>query len=163
MKRSIIVLVALVVGLFHAVAPARSAGPPAKIDQLAWLTGSYEGPSGTGVLEENWIEATNGSIAALVRMRSGATTSFLELIVIEEEEGSLVLRLQQWNPGFVPRTEKPSTMDLVSIAESKVTFKAREEGGIQVLSYSKPAPEQFVISIETARGSFELPLRSVSR
>jgi hypothetical protein len=146
-----------------AIAPAFGAGPPAKIEQLAWMTGSYEGPSGQNVLEENWIEPKSGSIAALVRMRGSESTSFFELILIEEEEGSLVLRLQQWNPGFAPRSEKPNTMDLVSIAEGKVAFAARETGGIELLTYSKPDPETFVISIKTANGAFDIPLRKVTR
>jgi hypothetical protein len=45
-----------------------AAGPAATIDQLQWMTGNYAGALGPNTLEENWIAAEAGSIAAMVRM-----------------------------------------------------------------------------------------------
>ena len=62
--------------------PLLGAGPPAKISDLSWLTGSYEGAMGPGAtLEENWAEAKAGSIAALVRSTANDATTMIELIV----------------------------------------------------------------------------------
>ena len=84
----------------------------------------------------------------------------IELIVIEEEEGSLVLRLQQWNPGYEPRTPGPQVMKLIELSERKVVFEATSEGGLQILGYSRPADDEFVISVTTAQGEFNIPLKA---
>jgi len=134
-------------------------GPPARVTDLAWMTGHWSGPMRLGTLEENWTEPKSGSIAALVRATNGDATDMIELIVIEEENGSLVLRLQQWNPGFAPRSPAPQVMKLVESAENQVVFEAVGEGGLKRLGYSRPAPDQFVISIETPQGQeFQIPL-----
>lgn len=136
-------------------------GPAAKVSDLAWMSGSWEGPLAAGTLEENWSQPRAGSMAALVRATNGDATSMIELIVIEEEGGSLVLRVQQWNPGFVPRSEAPTVMRLVESSANKVVFEATSEGGLRRLGYSRPADDQFVIAIQTAQGAeFEIKLKA---
>jgi hypothetical protein len=50
-------------------------------------------------------------------------------------------------------------MRLVESAPNKVAFEATGEGGLKRLGYSRPAPDQFVISIETPQGAkFDIPL-----
>ena len=116
--------------------PSFAAGPAAKVSDLAWMTGSWKGPSQGGTIEENWIQNDAGSIASLVRgVNAQGATNMIELIVIEEEEGSLVLRLQQWNPGFEPRSDAPQVMDLLELGDRMVKFKNRGEG-IPILGYS---------------------------
>ena len=83
--------------------PAHGQGPAATVADLIWLTGRYASETGGGSLEENWRPAASGSIAAVVRSTSGGSTDMVELIVIEEEGGSLTLRLKQWDPGMKPR------------------------------------------------------------
>ena len=39
----------------------------AKVENLNWLTGSWDGQLGPNVLEENWSLPRSGSIASLVR------------------------------------------------------------------------------------------------
>ena len=151
---------ALAILVALAASPALSAdGPAAKVADLAWMTGHWSGPMQGGTLEENWIEPTAGSISALVRATNGGKTSMIELIVIEEENGSLVLRVQQWNPGFAPRSPAPQVMKLVESAPDKVAFEDTSGGGLKRLAYSRPAPDQFVISIELPQGAkFDIPL-----
>jgi hypothetical protein len=94
-------------------------------------------------------------------MANAGSTSMIELIVIEEEEGTLMLRLQQWNPGFAPRSPNPQTMKLVESSKNKVVFEAVSEGGMARLGYSRPADDQFVISIKTSQGAeFDIPLKA---
>ena len=157
----VFVLVFTVLALNYTAGAALAAddAPKAKIGDLAWMSGRWSGPLQGGTIEENWIQPTAKSLAALVRSTSGEATNMIELIVIEEENGTLMLRLQQWNPGFKPRTPAPQVMKLVESAPNKVVFGATGEGGIKTLGYSKPAPDQFVISIETPQGAkFDIPL-----
>lgn len=159
MTKSTTLALTSAIGLLLA-SSALSQKTPATVDQLSWMTGSYQGSmGGGGTLEENWIEAKGGSIGALARSTNANGTAFVELIVVEEEEDSLVLRIQQWSPGMKPRSEQPNVMDLVAISDSSVTFKSRQaDAGIQELGYSKPEPDKFVISIKSARGAFDIPL-----
>ena len=139
--------------------PAFAAGPAAQVTDLAWMTGSWKGSMGAGTLEENWSQPDAGTIASLVRGTANGKANLIELIVIEESEGSLVLRLQQWNPGFVPRSPDPMVMELVAISEREVTFENSGEGSLKKLTYSRPADDTFVVAVVTAQGAevaFEL-------
>jgi hypothetical protein len=149
---SLLVLVVL-------AAPALAEGPAAKVADLAWMSGHWSGTLQNGTLEENWIQPTAKSMAALVRGTAADATNMIELIVIEEENGTLMLRVQQWNPGFAPRTPGPQVMKLKSSEPNKVVFESTGEGSLKTLGYSRPAPDKFVISIELPAGQkFDIPL-----
>ena len=138
-------------------ATAFGEGPAAKVSDLAWMTGHYEGATGNGSLEENWAEPDGGSIASLVRSTADGMTTMIELIVIEEAGDSLTLRLKQWDPGMEPRAEGFQVMELIEIGDHTVVFKNTGEGGLQQLGYSRDG-DQFTISIQTAQGAFDVPL-----
>lgn len=153
MKKQIPACVALALGVLFA--PVASA---ASIADLAWMTGTYSGPVGPGVLEENWTVPRDGSIQSVVRMTGGGQTSMVELIVIEEEDDTLVLRLQQWDPGMKPRTEGPTVMKLAELGDNTVAFEVVGEGMFETLRYTRDG-DTFTISITNADGSsIDLPL-----
>ena len=130
----------------------------ASIGDLAWMTGTWSGAVGPGVLEENWTVPRDGSIQSVVRMTGGGQTSMVELIVIEEEDDTLVLRLQQWDPGMKPRTEGPTVMKLAEMGEGTVAFEVVGEGMFSTLRYTRDG-DTFTISITNPDGSsFDLPL-----
>jgi hypothetical protein len=93
-------------------------------------------------------------------MTGSEGTQMIELIVIEEEEGTLVLRLQQWDAGFKSRSDGPATMKLMSLEKNKVMFqRVGDEGTLETLGYSRPADDQFRIHVKTVQGAeFEIPL-----
>lgn len=132
-------------------------GPAATVSDLAWMTGHYEGITGTGSLEENWTAPVGGSIAAIVRSTGDGATNMIELIVIEEEGDSLTLRLKQWDPGMTPRAEGFQVMQLVEIGDHRVAFEGTGDGGLQELAYSLSG-DQFTISVKTEQGTFDIPL-----
>jgi hypothetical protein len=143
---------ALSLGLLGTPLLADSHGGPHVAD-LAWMTGSWAGPAGPDrTLEENWIEPTGGSIASLVRITTADATPMVELIVIEEEADTLMLRIQQWDPGFAPRTAGPQVMKLAELGERRVRFEATAEDGLRALTYSSPTPDSFNIDVETPTG-----------
>tara|TARA_R100001143_G_scaffold33135_2_gene31740 strand:- start:101 stop:607 length:507 start_codon:yes stop_codon:yes gene_type:complete len=137
--------------------------PAATIEDLDWMTGNYAGQLGPNVLEENWIGAEGGSIAAMVRMTGPNGTSMFEMITIEEVDGSLVLHLQQFNPGFQPRTPEPMKMELAMIMDNHVHFNNVGETGMRSLGYTLDG-DTFTIHIEQPDGSrtnLELTKRSL--
>ena len=129
------------------------AGPPAEIEALNWMTGNWAGALGQNQLEENWIGVEGSSIAAMVRMTGSDATGMFEMITIEEDAGSLVLHIQQFNPGFVPRTPAAQKMELSEISENSVNFVAVGEGGMKSLGYCHPNPETFIIHVVNAAGN----------
>ncbi len=136
-----------------------AAGPAATIEQVAWMTGNWAGQLGPNQLEENWISTEGSSIAAMVRMTGGDATSMFEMITIEEVDGSLVLHIQQWNPGFEPRTEAAQKMELSEISPNSVKFVAVSEGGMASLGYSHPDSDSFIIHVGRPDGGvLDIPL-----
>jgi len=129
------------------------AGPPAKVADLSWMTGNWAGALGPNQLEENWIAGEGGSIAAMVRMTGNGGTSMFEVITVEEVGGSLELHIQQFNPGFEPRTATAQKMELSEIGDHRVHFVAVSEGGMKSLGYSNPDPQTFIIHVEQASGA----------
>lgn len=131
---------------------AFAAGPPAKITDLAWMTGTWSAPLGPNTLEENWTTATNGNIASMVRMSGPNGVSMWEVITIEEKDGSLMMNIQQWNAGFVPRAPVAQKMELVEIGDKRVKFKAVTEGPMTTLGYSIGADGSFNIEAGQPNG-----------
>ena len=156
MRRTLFVL--LIASLLTVTA---AAAEDPRVEDLAWMTGTWSGAT----LEENWAIPKNGSMVARVRGFSpDGTTNMIELISIEEENDSLVLRLKQWNPGMEPRYDGFIVMKLVESKDRMIKFENTGEGAavLAKLSYSRPADDKFVISVETPTGqSFEIPLDAV--
>ncbi len=139
------------------------AQPQASIDQLDWMTGNWAGMLGPNQLEENWIATEGSSIAAMVRMTGNGSTSMFEMITIEEANGSLVLHIQQFDPGFEARTEAPQEMILEEITANSVKFRAVSEGGMSTLGYSHPDADSFIIHVGRPDGStLDIPLQARS-
>jgi hypothetical protein len=135
----------------------------ATVGDLSWMSGSWSGPAGEQTLEENWARSRDGSIGALVRLGADGVTSMFELIVVEETEGSLVLRIQQWGPGMVPLRAEPQVLSLAELGERRVKFAATAtvEGGFRTLAYSRPSAEAFNIDVENQDGAqFQINLQA---
>ncbi|MEE2608489.1 MAG: DUF6265 family protein, partial [Pseudomonadota bacterium] len=116
---------------------------------------------GPNQLEENWIASEGNSLMAAVRMTGNDATSMFEMITIEEAEGSLVLHIQQWDPGFVPRTESAMEMELTEITGNSVSFVNVSGFGMPTLGYSHPDSETFIIHVgQDGGGSFDIELKA---
>ncbi|GAB5500880.1 MAG: hypothetical protein PsegKO_31910 [Pseudohongiellaceae bacterium] len=143
--------------------PMAVSQPNATIEQLGWMTGNWAGMLGPNQLEENWIATEGSSIAAMVRMTGNDATSMFEMITIEEANGTLVLHIQQFDPGFEARTAAPQEMILEEITASSVKFRAVSEGGMASLGYSHPDPETFIIHVGRPDGNvLDIPLKARS-
>ncbi|MEK9648095.1 MAG: DUF6265 family protein [Gammaproteobacteria bacterium] len=135
----------LAFSLLTCAAGATFAGPPATVEDLSWMTGTWAGPFGPNTLEENWIEPKDGAIASMVRMSGNGSTSMYEVIIIEEKEGSLEMSIQQWGPNFEPTSEQAQKMELTDIGDKRVKFTAITEGTFEYLEYARPTEDTFTI------------------
>ena len=127
-----------------------AAQPSASIDQLEWMTGTWQVALGPNTLEETWVAPTGGSIAAMVRMY-GESTSMFEVITIEEKDGTLAMTVQQWDSGFEPRMPEAQRLILSEISDQRVMFEAVTDGPINKLGYSRSG-DTFTIELGTPTG-----------
>ena len=136
--------------LLAGMAAADAAPPTASIADLAWMTGAWEGPMGeNAVLQETWLEPADDAMMAAVRLLEDGKTNMVELIVIEESEGTLIFRIQQWSKSYEPRMPAPQKLVLAELGDNSVRFEAEEAGNaFRSLTYSRPSPEAFNIKLE---------------
>ena len=152
--------IALCAGI-SAFQPASQADAPvpAAVTDLAWMTGTWVGQFGDRILEENWTRPDAGSIAAVVRMTGNGATSMVELLVIREENDSLALLVQHWNPGMEPLAQGLQKLVLAELSDNRARFQGAVPGsGFRTLTYSRPAPGLFRIEVELQEGEFSIDL-----
>jgi hypothetical protein len=113
-----------------------AAQPAASVDQLEWMTGTWQTALGPNTLEESWVAPAGGSIAAMVRMY-GESTSMFEVFTIEEKDGTLTMTVQQWNSGFEPRQPEAQQLILSEISDQRVMFEAVTEGPMTKIGWSR--------------------------
>lgn len=160
---SVITLITTVAFAGTAMAGHHLASEQPTVGNLKWMTGSWAGDIGGPTLEENWTQAKAGSIASLVRITSPEGTAMVEIVNIQEMEGTLVLHIQQWDPGFVPRADAQK-MVLESIGRQSVSFNATSPGGLKKLGYSLTEDGQFLVQVTTAEDQeMTLPLSAMQR
>ena len=157
-------LKAILIALLMLLPIAGLSDDHAKVENLGWLTGSWDGQLGPNVLEENWSLPRSGSIASLVRQTGPDGMGMVEMVFIEEVNGTLELHLQQWDSGFVSRTPGAQKMTMSDMTENSITFLAVGEGGLAELKYSRPAEDAFHIDVKTATDqAFTVKLKPQAR
>ena len=149
--------------LFAVFTQSSNADGHPTVNDLAWMTGSWDG-EGPNVLEENWSLPRAGTMASLVRSTAPDGTKMVEIVYIEEADGTLVLYLQQWDPGFKPRTSEAQKMIMSEMGERSITFVATNEGGLKRLKYSRPSEDQFHVDVTIATDQqFVIKLKTQQR
>ncbi len=77
---------------------AALAGP---LDDLAWMAGTWRGGDTETTIEEHWSSPVGSSMVGSFRLVAEGEPVFYELIVIEVEGGTPVMRLKHFDPGLV--------------------------------------------------------------
>ena len=101
---------------------------PLSVNNLSWLTGTWQGPIDGNLLEETWLSPRAGTIVALVRSTNELGTQFVEIIHIEEVNGTLELQLQLFDNSLSPASSKAHSFELTKIDERYVSFKGIRSG-----------------------------------
>lgn len=98
--------------------------PPATLEDVAWLVGSWEGEAFGERFEEVWNPASGGSMVGMFKLMSGEDVGFYELMLLVEEEGSLSLKVKHFNPDFSAWEEKKDYVDfkLVKVGPDAAHF-----------------------------------------
>jgi hypothetical protein len=106
-------LAALMLGATPALAQPANPAPSARIADLAWLEGYWAGEGFGGLVDESWMPARNGAMIGVFRsLKPDGSTSFYEILGIEESEGSLRLVVKHFHPDWVGWEEKYQAVKL---------------------------------------------------
>lgn len=123
----------------------------AGIEDLAWMVGSWTGTLGPQTVEEAWISPKAGTMATLVRLSSAGTTHMIELIVIREENDTLMLHLRQFSPSLELRLTQ--NMRLLELTGRSVRFIAKQGAAIKELAYHRESIDRFRVDVTVASGA----------
>lgn len=85
--------------------------PLAKLSDVAWITGSWEGEAFGGQVQEVWTPPLGDSMMCAFKLVVNGKVQFYELCQIREEGGSLVLRLKHFNGDLKAWETKDETVD----------------------------------------------------
>jgi hypothetical protein len=98
--------------------------PPATLDAVAWLAGSWSGEAFGGTFEEVWTPASSGSMVGLFKLAHDGVPSIYEIQLIVEEEGTLVWKVKHFNNDFSAWEEKSEyvSFPLVKVEPDTVYF-----------------------------------------
>jgi len=125
---------------------------PLSVNRLSWLTCSWQGPIGDNLLEETWLPPRAGSIVALVRSTNDSSTQFVEIVHIEEVNGTLELQLQLFDNSLSPITPEVYYFELTKLEENYVSFKGIGTSAHRTLSYERPEKDLFYIRFQPYEG-----------
>jgi len=78
----------------------------AKLSDIKWLIGYWQGNGLGGFCEELWMPEKDGSMQGVFRFTEKDTLQFSEYMHIVEENGSLVVKLKHFNRDLSPWEEK---------------------------------------------------------
>ncbi len=134
----------------------------ASVEELTWMKGRWAGPYGPGTLEETWNDPRGDTMVAVVRMTAPDGTNMVELVIINEEDNTLVLRLQQFSPTYEPLSSSPQTLHMSAQGDRTITFKATGDGGLSELKYTRVDDAEFAIEGVSAEGKFAVSLKAVT-
>jgi len=123
----------------------------AELSELHWMVGSWRGSLGPQTVEEAWSEPSGGTMSTMIRLTSATETLMVELVVIREEGGSLVLHLRQFDPTL--QLVMAQDMTLAELTPQGVAFAGTQDAAIKMLAYRNINPERMEVDVTTADGT----------
>lgn len=99
--------------------------PPAKIEDLHWISGSWTGEALGGTFEETWNPPLGDSMMGLFRLVKDGKTQFSEIMSIVPQGDSLVLKLKHFHADLKGWEEQDKTVDfpLVQVTSNEANFR----------------------------------------
>jgi len=98
--------------------------PPATLEDVYWLVGSWTGEAFGNSFEEVWNPPSAGSMVGMWKLMREGEVVFYELMLIVEEEGSISLKVKHFTDDFIAWETKEDYVRfrLVSFDEDAVHF-----------------------------------------
>jgi len=98
--------------------------PPATLQDVSWLVGSWTGDAFGSTFEEVWNAPSAGSMVGMWKLMKDDQVVFYELMLIVEEEGSLSIKVKHFADDFTAWEVKEDFVRfrLVAFDENAVYF-----------------------------------------
>ena len=121
--KNIITFIVLAIGLNTYSQEKKILEP--KLENIAWIAGTWHGEAFGGITEEIWSEPSGGSMMATFKLIVDEKVQFYEIEVIREIEDSLILQLKHFGSDLKAWETKDESVDfpLREITENKVVFE----------------------------------------
>lgn len=96
-----------------------------RLENIAWIAGTWHGEAFGGQVEEIWSEPSAGSMMACFKFINDGKVSFYEIETIREVNSTLILQLKHFRHDLKGWESKDETIDfpLIEITENKVVFE----------------------------------------
>jgi hypothetical protein len=137
-------------------AAAIGTAPKAKaaLGQVAWIAGPWRGMLGDRQIEQHWMTPAANSMVAMYRSIQGERATLYELLAIEQDGESLMLRIKHFAPGagLAGREEKDQSIDhaLVRVDGRTAVFEGTGANPSRV-TFTSPNPDTLTITVERMR------------
>ncbi len=105
--------------------PAGENPPPAELQQMAWIQGSWTGEAFGGITEEVWTKPMGGSMMFVFKLIENDNVKFYEFGHIRQESETLLLQLKHFNADISGWEQKDESVDfrLVKLEENHAYFE----------------------------------------
>lgn len=147
--KKIITLLIFIIGLNSFSQENKTLEP--KLENIAWIAGTWHGEAFGGITEEIWSEPFGGSMMATFKLIVDEKVQFYEIEVIREIEDSLILQLKHFDSDLKGWETKNETVNfpLKEITENKVVFEG--------MTFEKVSSDEMnvYVDIENENGSVE--------
>lgn len=119
------------------------AGPAARLTDLAWMTGRWDGPGIAGAPStESWSPAVGGQMPGHFRqLKADGSVMFYELMTLAEKDGSLVLRLKHFNPDLTGWEDKDT------VREFPLSAVSRDRWEFSGITYRREARNRMTVTV----------------
>lgn len=115
------------------------ASAKATIADVEWLAGSWLGSGLGGVSEEIWSKPQGGVMMGVYRLIVKDKPVFYEMMMLIEQDGTIVLRLKHFHPNFVGWEEKDKSVDFKFVSKngnrvnfSGLTFERVDDRNLRI-------------------------------
>ncbi|WP_400079760.1 DUF6265 family protein [Winogradskyella sp. R77965] len=151
MKKIMIYTIILTVFSVNIFCNAQSKNLEPKLENIAWISGTWHCEVFGGHAEEIWSEPSNGSMMATFKFTNNNRVSFYEIEVIREVENTLILQLKHFRSDLKGWESKDDTVDfpLIEITKNKAVFEG--------LTFEKVSDSEMnvYVDIENDKGETE--------
>jgi hypothetical protein len=144
-------------------AAAIGSAPRAKatLDQVAWIAGPWTGMLGDRRIEQHWMAPAANSMVASYRSIQKDRATLYELLAIEQEGESLMLRIKHFapGPGMAGREAKDESIDhaLVRVDGRTAVFEGTGTDNPSRVIFKSPDPDTLTITVERMRDGKLVP------
>ncbi len=136
-----------------------------KLENIAWISGTWHGEAFGGETEEIWSTPSLGSMMASFKLINEGKVTFYEIEIIREVENTLILQLKHFGPDLKGWKTKDETVDfpLKESTENKVVFEAMSFEKISISEMHVYAHIEDNGKTETVRFNYKKKVQSLTK